>query len=241
MAAPTTSASSNAGERASAASTWNRLGFIAGIAFAVLFVAGMFTMITPESSTEQAINEFYADSANRTTVLIGAYLIAIAGFCFLWFLSALRQTLRRLSPDGTEFSDVLLAGGVVFVATMYAGAAAIGTGSAAMLLGGEEQFSTEVLRMLPQLGYGLLLLGGGFGAIAVVLSTSIAVRRSGTAPGWLGWYGIVTAVLLLAAVAYVPMVLFPIWVIVVSVTLLRKAARSPERHREAVGATIPVR
>jgi hypothetical protein len=222
-------------------SSSSRWAPIAGIAFAVLFIAGMFTMIQPESSTEQAINEFYADSGNRATLLIGAYLIALAGFAFLWFLGSVRQTVRRLAPDRPELSDVLLGGGIVFVAMMYAGAAAIGTGAAAMLLGGEEQFSHEVLRMLPQLGYGLLLLGGGFGAIAMVLSTSVALRRAETIPGWLSIYGMVTAILLLASVAYVPMVFFPIWAITISVVLLRNASRLSETIREVPGVAAQVR
>jgi hypothetical protein len=208
---------------------------IPGIAFAVLFIAGIFTMITPNASTEQAINDFYADSGNRTTVLIGVYLIALSGIAFIWFLSALRQTIRRLSPDDGVYGDALLAGGILFLAMMYAGAVAIGTGSAAMLLGGEEQFSHEVLRMLPQLGYGLLLVGGGFGAIAMVFATSLALRRSGQVPGWLSVYGFVTAALLLAAVAYVPMVFFPIWVITISVALQKRSSAAPEATREVAG------
>lgn len=209
-----------------------------GIAFAILFIAGMFTMITPDASTEQAINEFYADSGNRTTVLIGAYLIALSGFALLWFLAFLRRTVRDIAPDEAGLGDVLLAGGVVFVAMMYAGAVAIATGSAAMLLGGEEQFSAEVLRMLPQLGYGLLLLGGGFGAIAVVLSTSLALRQSGAVSGWVSVYGMITAVLLLASVTFVPMVFFPIWTITISIVLMRKTSETIERVHDLQGSAV---
>ena len=216
-------------------------GPIAGIAFAVLFVAGMFTMITPDGSTEQAINEFYADSGKRTTVLIGAYLVVLAGFAFLWFLSSLRQTVRRLAPENPELGDVLLGGGILFVAMIYAGTMAIATGAAGMTFGGEEQFSADVLRMLPQLGYGLMLVGGGFSAIAVVLATSIAVRKSSAAPAWLGVYGMVTAVLLLAAVTYVPMVFFPIWAITISIVLLRRMSRSSEAVREMSGTAAQAR
>ena len=216
-------------------------GPIAGIAFAVLFVAGMFTMITPDGSTEQAINEFYADSGKRTTVLIGAYLVVLAGFAFLWFLSSLRQTVRRLAPENPELGDVLLGGGILFVAMIYAGTMAIATGAAGMTFGGEEQFSADVLRMLPQLGYGLMLVGGGFSAIAVVLATSIAVRKSSAAPAWLSIYGMVTAVLLLAAVTYVPMVFFPIWVITISIVLLRRTSRSSETVREVPGVAAQAR
>ena len=215
-------------------------GPIAGIAFAVLFIAGIFTMITPDSSTEQAINEFYADSGNRTTVLIGAYLIALAGVAFLFFISALRHWIREMAPDDGGLSDVLFGGGIVFVAMMYAGAVAIATGSAAMALGGEGQFSHEVLQMLPQLGYGLTLLGGGFGAIAVVLATSLALRRSENAPGWMSIYGFVTAAMLLAAVAYVPMVFFPVWVVVASIVLPRRLQPATETTRTVSGVATQV-
>lgn len=215
-------------------------GPIAGIAFAVLFIAGIFTMITPDSSTEQAINDFYADSGNRTTVLIGAYLIALAGVAFLFFTSALRRWVREMAPDDGGLSDVLLGGGIVFVAMLYAGAIAIATGSAAMLLGGEEQFSHDVLRMLPQLGYGLILLGGGFGAIAVVLATSLSLRHSAHVPGWLSIYGFVTAALLLAAVAYMPMIFFPVWVVVASIVLPRSLHSAPEATRKVAGVATQV-
>jgi hypothetical protein len=52
-------------------------------------------------------------------------------------------------------------------------------------------------------------------------------------PRWLVWTGFGCAVILLFSVVFVPMIALPIWVVAVSVALLRRARTPHARHSSA--------
>jgi prepilin signal peptidase PulO-like enzyme (type II secretory pathway) len=68
----------------------------------------------------------------------------------------------------------------------------------------------------------MTLLGGGFTAIGLVLTTSIISFQTGVLPQWLAWLGVVAAVILLFAIIFLPMVALLIWVLCVSGVLLMR-------------------
>lgn len=52
----------------------------AGVAFAILFVAGSLILDDPgHDDSEEIVNDFYGESGNRVRVLIGSYLLALSG------------------------------------------------------------------------------------------------------------------------------------------------------------------
>jgi hypothetical protein len=61
-----------------------------------------------------------------------------------------------------------------------------------------------------------------FSAIAMIDAASVLIVRTGVLPKWIGWFGFVAAVGLLFAGFFLPLVLLLLWVVFVSVTLLRR-------------------
>jgi hypothetical protein len=204
-------------------------GPIAGIVFAVLFVAAFFVqgeLPSGDDSTAEFAS-FYDDSGNRAQVIIGSYMLFFASLFFLWFLGSLRGRLMAAEGAPGRLTPIAFGAGIVFVAMLMVGAACFASIAGDIEFGDEEVAavaSGDAARVVPQLGYPVLLIGGMFAVIAMICATSVLIMRTGVLPRWIGWYGFVAAVLLLAAVIFLPMIFFVLWVLFVSITMLRGAA-----------------
>src|SRR6185437_5029842 len=106
---------------------WAALG---GVAYVVLFVVGVILFFgnSPDSGSAPAkIIAFYSDSGHRTRMNVGWVVAGLGLFCFLWFVSALRQTVRRLEGDDGLLTSLTTIGGIVY-ATLSLAALAVSTG-----------------------------------------------------------------------------------------------------------------
>jgi hypothetical protein len=173
-------------------------------------------------ATDQEITDYLGDGGKHTSNLIGAYLWVLAGVAFLWFLSHLRGVLRAAEGGPGTLSNLGFAAGVVFTVLLMAGSAAIAAVAGAVEFRDAPIRDVDLVRTLPQMGYAMTLLGGGFTAIGLVLTTSIISFQTGVLPQWLAWLGVVAAVILLFAIIFLPMVALLIWVLCVSGVLLMR-------------------
>jgi hypothetical protein len=82
----------------------------------------------------------------------------------------------------------------------------------------------EFSRQFDQIGFALLLVAGALAAGMFTGVASYLARGSGTLPGWLTGAGYVVAVLQLAAALFFPFALFPLWVLIASIVLVRRGA-----------------
>jgi hypothetical protein len=97
---------------------------ISGIAFVVLMVVGsMLVGDTPRpDASEQEIAEYLADSHRHHRNIIGAYLW-VGAIPFLWFLTRLRNDLRRAEGGTGALSNLAHGAGVAFTAVWMVSAA----------------------------------------------------------------------------------------------------------------------
>jgi hypothetical protein len=198
-----------------------RLAAASGFAFVALFVAALFVLDIPgHDDSEEIVNAFYADSGNRARVVIAAYLLAIAGLSFLWFLAHLRGRLSAAEGEPATLSAVSFAGGVVFVAMLFAGAAAQSPTYAFSVDLFDEPQSQLARATIPHQGYSALIFGL-LAAALTVASASLAIMRTEVYPLWLAWLGFAVAVLLLFGLLFLPILALLVWVLAVSVVLLR--------------------
>ena len=203
-------------------SGWERWGPIAGIVFVVLFVVGVSLINTPDSDEPLAkFKEFYDDAGNRAQVIISAYLLILSGIFFLWFLASLRVRLLSAEHPPGRLTSIAFAGGIVFVSMLIASASVGAFIAGEISFGDVKNINPELMRILPDLQYPLLLIGGMFGAIAMIDAASVLIVRTGTLPRWIGWFGFVAAVGLLFAGFFLPIILLLLWVLFVSIALLR--------------------
>ncbi|MEK6251791.1 MAG: hypothetical protein AABM43_07580 [Actinomycetota bacterium] len=213
---------------------------VAGFAAALTFIVGvMFAANSPDSGDPDAkILAWYAKHSNRVGVIVGVYVLMFLGLFLLWFASGLRQRLRAAEgPDG-RLSDVALGGAIICVVLVWVGAFALAAVPAGQSFGGAPPVSNaDVARFLPQIGFGAILVGGMFGAIALIDAASIVIYRTRVLPRWLAWLGFVCAVALLFGAVFLPMIALLIWLVATSIALSRLS--STEAGPSAPAAAPP--
>ncbi|HKH23768.1 MAG TPA: hypothetical protein VKA88_09095 [Solirubrobacterales bacterium] len=197
----------------------------AGILAAVTFIVGLgMAADSPDSDDSDAqILSWYADHGHRVEVIIGAFVLAFCGLFLLWFASGLRQWLRLAEGPEGRLANVALGGGVLLVALLWVGAAALAAIPAGVSFGGSPDLSNaDLARFLPSVGFGSILIFAMFGAIALIDATSVVIMRTDALPRWLGWLGFVCGVVLLFGVVFLPVIALPIWLIAASIVLYRR-------------------
>jgi hypothetical protein len=198
-----------------------RLGGIGGVLFVVLFVPSFLS--PPDSpiatSGPQDVIAYFTDRQDGILIINGLLLV-FGAFFFLWFLGVLHGVLRDAEGEGYGFSSVSLAGGLLFIALVLAGAAVEIVYPAT--LARFENFQQDA-----QLGFLSLALSGWMyrfafvGMSALIAATSVIALRTSVLPRWLAWVGFVAAlVVLLRFLGPLGAWLGLLWVIAVSVLML---------------------
>ena len=198
-----------------------RIGPWMGIAFAVLFVAGFLVFPTPSDEKDSAKwARWWTDSGHRTGAVIGAYLMVFALLAFVWFMWDLNRRLRDRGGMMITFGTVFVTLGLVSALVRAA------------IPGGKLFGSTpippgaELARQFDNIGFAVLLVAGALAAGAFTAAASYLAQRAEILPRWLTIAGYVVAVLMLAAGFFLPFVLFPLWVLVASIVLVRRTGRT---------------
>jgi hypothetical protein len=215
-----------------------RMSALSAIVFAALFVVAMLLVRqAPRLEDPDAVYARFYAGGGEALATLGLYVVPFAGIALLWHLSATRAMFRAMPR---EFSPVQawlqMAAGLVFLCMMFVGSAAVG---AVALLGVFEVTPLppqDVARALGAVGYGLLFIFGVRVAGMHMITTIGMAMTAGLLPRWLAIVGYLAAAFLLVSTTYHPVVLlvFPAWLVVVSVVLMLRAGRStaPEQMRK---------
>lgn len=198
-----------------------RTAAISGILFAILFTVGlMLTGGLPSDVSDQKAIDYYADSGNRVEAIIGAYALVLSMLCLLPFLAHMRERLAS-SPRSAPFAPVVFVAGLLFMAMGMAAATAFAWLPAGVTFGSAPApQNADLARFAPQLGFGLLMVAGGLSAATAFGAAAIGAIRGHIGAAWLGWAGLVVAILQVVAVAFIPLLLLALWVLVVSIVLI---------------------
>lgn len=202
---------------------------VAGLVFALLFVSSV-VLLYPQpanGSTSAQIAAWYLHGNAERLGLVGLYLVPFAGIAFLWFIAAVRARIG--ASEDRFFATVFLGSGLLFVAMLYAGAAAAGASLAAVHFQHSPPPRPDVFVFARGLAYTLLYVYAIRAAGVFMIVSSTIGLRTGTLPRWLVYVGYVIAVVLLLSVSYYRafILIFPAWVALVSIELLRRADSRP--------------
>ena len=216
---------------------------LSGIVFVVLMLTGAsFVADVPKAdASAHEIARYLADSDNLMRNIVGAYIWVLGGLAFLGFVAGLRTVLRRAEGDPGTLSSIVFGAGVAFTAVWSVSAVALATVAYAVGISGAPVSDPDVVRVLPQMGSLLLLLGGGFAGILLLLATSIVIYRTAVLPRWLAGFGILVAIALAFDVTYMNIVPLLVWVAGASIVLLRRqdeTSATPERQSGAAKAPV---
>jgi hypothetical protein len=195
-----------------------RAAAIAGIAFSVLLGITLLIIRIALPATPHEAGPWLSDPTLKNAVLFALSLVPFAGIAFLWFIGVIRD---RMGPQEDRFfATVFLGSGLLFIALLF-----VDVAITAGLLGAPSinsdvwQFGHSVMALLT--AYALKM------AAVFMISTATISLRTAIMSRWLGWAGYGIAVLLLFGSALIPWIeiLFPLWVFLVSVEVLRASLR----------------
>jgi hypothetical protein len=180
------------------------------------------------SASDEEILEFYNSDQRWMVIVAGLYLMPFAGIAFLWFVVALRMWIKESSREDALFSNVQLVSAIVFIGLFFAAAAAESVLAVSIDSMGAE-FEISMARQFPQYGSALLLVFAMRMASVFVFTTSTIGLKHRILPKWFVWSGYIVGLFLLLSATISPLLIlvFPIWVLVLSVFLLVRARNMP--------------
>ncbi len=187
------------------------------VAIVLVFVAVLMADSPALDDPGSEWTAYFEDSGNRARHIVSTILFVLASFGFLAFFWALCARLGSSEEGQLRFSNLALASGAVFTVAIAT------TGALGGAVPGGHEFndaplpSPEIMIQIENIAGAIIVLVGGYAASMFVGASSIAVLRGGALPAWIGWLGVVIAIVLLFSFLFIPLVLFLLWVLIVSV------------------------
>lgn len=209
---------------------------VSGIVFSLLLSVSLILIRLAMPTNPRDAGIWLSNPALENSVQIALSLVPFAGVAFLWFIGVVRD--RMGTREDRLFATVYLGSGLLFVAMLFV-AAAMGAG---LMIGLASASGTIASSDAWRLGRAVTLVvmmtyAMRMAAVFMISTASIALRIA-IMPRWIVVLGYLCALILLVSSGLVPGVelLFPAWVLLVSVYLLvvrRRLARA-----EAAGLAL---
>lgn len=206
---------------------------LAGVVFAVLFGIALVLIRTNMPEGVQDSSGWLTNQ--RAGIKTATVLMPFAGISFLWFIGVVRDGLGRF--EDRFFGTVVLGSGLLFLATMFVVSAV-----AAALVA----FDTGVVDARAHaevINFGKMIVLSASKTYAVrmgavfIISLATIWLKTGLMPRWLVGISYLSglALLIISDVSMWVTLVFPVWVLVVSILLLARSRHIEELR--ALGGT----
>jgi len=212
---------------------------IAGVIFSLVMIVamGLARSAVPSDLTQPDV--WITDPDRRAAVRLALYLVPFAGIAFLWFMGVLRDRLGEL--EDKFFATVFLGSGLLFVACLFSAAAMSGALIEAAAAGNLRSPDSATLYFGRRATDAFLNLFAMKMAGVFMISTCTIGLRSAIFPRWIAFVGYACALVLLLVIAnwkWIQLV-FPLWMLLVSMQILLAEFRSRHAGEAAVGHNQP--
>jgi len=209
--------------------TTPRAAAIAGIIFSMLLLISLVLIrISVPSEPQEAGTWLSGDWKN---VNLALNLLPFAGIAFLWFIGVVRDRLG--SSEDRLFATVFLGSGLLFLAMLFSSAAVAGAIISVYGTSPNMLISSGIYTFGRTLTYEIMTVYTMKMAGVFMLSTCALSLRTGIIPRWMAFLGMVLALLLLLTISlfyWAPLV-FPLWILLISVYILLANLRKPKTEQ----------
>ena len=192
---------------------------IAGIIYALLSLATRTILFSIPNADDPQLVDWFNEPANQDLLLLALNLTSVATVAFLWFVAVIRRRIGE--REDQFFSTVFVGSGIVLIVSrLLATAAVVSPAFSARVDGGD--IDSSVVSVAVGLGSTVALVVAPRIQAVFVIAASTVVLRSRALPTWLAYLGYVLGgIKFVVPFVIEPMnVLFPVWVLLVSVVLL---------------------
>ena len=198
-----------------------RWGPLTGIAFVVFFAASVVVSTVPaDNASNKDWIAAYTGHSHAARHLATGILLVLAALSLMSFLTILWARIVTTRRPATTSALPLVAAGVS-AACIAVGGVLMGGISGAMLTGSAPVPDADLLRVTNDLGFGMVGVAGMLAAALAVAFLSVQARSAEIFGRKLTIFGLVVALVLLGAIAFVPIVALLIWLVIASITLMR--------------------
>ena len=214
-----------------------RAAAIAGIFFAVLLITSLVLIrrAVPADPLEAGVWL----QIHASNVVLALHLVPFAGIAFLWFIGVLRDRLGE--REDRFFATVFLGSGLLFLAMLFMSAAMVGgliiayTADPGRLIGSPTFTSARAIAYEVMNIYAIKMAG------VFMIATSTLAIHTGFIPRWIAFLGYAVALLLLLSSRYIEGILlvFPLWVLLLSLYILIDNLRQPPAAATHPGEQTP--
>ena len=195
---------------------------IAGMAFSLLFVVSLWLVSArpPEGLDEASFIDWYETNALGYVTVAALYVAPFAGIAFLWFIGLIRSRIG--TREDQLFATVFLGSGLLFVAMYWAGAAQFASLVAGNRFDAAPPLTAATLEAVRSSAFSFLFVLAARAAAVFVLVTSTIIWRSRALPHVLALVGYAVGLVMLLSLSFLQWVvlLFPLWVFLVSAVTL---------------------
>ena len=186
-----------------------------------------------DPSNPASIRAWLIDPVGRRVIGFAIQLVPVAGIAFLWFLGVVRNRLGKLEDQ--FFASVFLGSGLMFVACLFAAGSIAG----AFLQQTTSQTGVppnmEVYEFARRLSHAFMNIFAVKMAAVFMFSTCTIALRTAIFPRWIAFLGFTCGLTMLLVIANWDWIalIFPMWMLVVSMQILLSDLRSPPVNRKA--------
>ena len=200
-----------------------RAAAVAGILFSVLLfvIFGLVRISLPGDPFEPGA--WLENSLLYVTLAM--HLVPFAGFAFLWFMGVLRDRLGE--REDQFFSTVFLGSGFLLLAMLFSAAAVLGAIIIAFQASHEALEHSAIFHFGRGLAYGMMNIYLLKTASAFMITTSTIALYTHLTPRWLAIGGYVIAVVLLIDYLGWSLMVFPFWILLISLSILWEMQAAP--------------
>jgi hypothetical protein len=216
-----------------ARATTARAAAIAGILFSILLIVSLALVRISVPADPQDAGAWLSGSWKNVDLALN--LLPFAGIAFLWFIGVVRDRLGQ--NEDRFFATVFLGSGLLFLAMLFTSAgiaggiiSLYGVTPGMLIESGMYTFGRTVTYEIMNV-YTMKMAG------VFMITTCTLSLRTGIVPRWMAFLGLVLALFLLLSTGsfyWAPLV-FPLWVLLISVYILLANLR---RSKDQPVATV---
>lgn len=201
-----------------------RAAAIAGILFSVLLIVSFVLLRRSVPGDPLEAGAWLRTGAR--TVSLALNLLPFAGIAFLWFIGVLRDRLGE--REDRFFATVFLGSGLLFLAMLFLSAAVAGGIIIAFTVAPEGLLGSTTFTLARAITYETMNIYAIKMAGVFMVATSTLALRTAFIARWIAFLGYGLALLLLLSSRQMEGVLlvFPLWVLLVSLYILASNMRA---------------
>jgi hypothetical protein len=201
-----------------------RAAALAGIVFGVLAIASLVLLRLATPPDPGTAGAWLSSAGRRAAITTALNFIPFAGIAFLWFVGVIRDKIGR--HEDRFFATVFLGSGLLFVGMLFVGAAVAG---GVIADAGSRHSDASSLDLGRNVTSVLINIYAIRMAAVFTLTTVTIARRTRIVSRWLTLAGLAVALVLLigTGISVWVEILFPAWILALSLDILVVGARKP--------------